>query len=351
MPLSSRHHQKNMDTKTFSARKKLFFYTLLSCLSLIVPLLISELGLRLIYREEEADGNYWGIGAFSAHELTGYVHAPGFEGYAFRRDAFESFVKINSLSLRQSDVEQQLRYPLQILVLGDSFPFGLGVQENQSFPSLIKKDLNALGVGIINGAQTGYAVEQEKLFGTSLIDTLKPNIVILGLFTHNDIFGDYYKGYHNIDVSFGYRLRKDRWLQLQPVDFLRTHSYVWMVVQNRLNAGKKRVRKKNFKVLTETSLQEIMRPTLNAIGALRDYCETNSIVFGVMMIPAKSGTTVFDDPVKDFLQKQDISVLDLTTKGYGDQDYLTGDGHWNKKGHEKTSKFLVPFIAALLEEH
>jgi hypothetical protein len=338
-----------MITETFSARKKLFFWTLLIFLSLIFSLLISEFGLRLIYREEEANGNYWGIGAFSGHDLTGYVHAPGYEGYAFRPDAFESLVKINSLSLRQEDLEQQLQYPVKLLILGDSFSFGLGVQEEQSFPSLIKKYLNALNVGIINGAQTGYSVEQEKLFGVSLINRLKPNIVILGLYTQNDIFGDYYKGYHNIDVKFGYRLQKDRWLQIRPFDFLRTHSYLWMVIKKRLNLPKERDRRTKFKVLTKASLQEVIRPTLNAIVKLRDYCETNNIVFGVVMIPPKSGRTVFDKHLKVFFQAEEIAVLNLGTKSYGNQDYLSGDAHWNKKGHEKASQFLVPFVVKLLE--
>lgn len=339
-----------MITETFTIRKKLYFTILLVFSSLIFSLLVSEFGMRFIYHEEEANGNYWGIGAFSHHNLAGYIHAPGYEGYALRSGIFKLPVKINSMGLRQEDLKQQLQYPVKLLILGDSFSFGMGVLEEHSFPSLIKKDLNALDVGIINGAQTGYSVAQERLLGVSLIEQLKPDIVILGLYAANDIKGDYFKDYLNIDVKFGYRLRRDRWLQIRPLDFLRTHSYLWMFIDSRLNSFKRQDRQAHFRTVLNTSLQEVIRPTLNAIVNLREDCESKSIVFGIVMIPPRSGKTVFDERLKAFFQEEEkIPVLDLGSIGYSNQEYLPVDGHWNEKGHEKASQFLVPFVEGLLE--
>lgn len=317
---------------------------------MIFSVLISEIVLRLLYREEEINGNYWGVGAFIHHDSTGYVHAPGYEGFAYRSDVFQSIVKTNFLSLRQEDLEQQLLYPIKLLILGDSFPFGLGVPERYSFPSLIKEDLNVLGVGIINGAQTGYSVEQERLFGVQIIQKLKPDIVILNLFAANDIMDDYYKKYLNIEVRYGYRLRKNRWMPLKPVDFLRTHSYLCMFIENNRNRREKRKTRLQFEALQKTSFQEVLQPSLNSIAKLRDYCEINNIVFGIVMIPSKSGRTPFDERLKVFFKEEKIAVMDLTSRDFGHQEYLSGDGHWNEKGHEKASQFLVPFVAGLLEK-
>jgi hypothetical protein len=214
----------------------------------------------------------------------------------------------------------------------------------------MKKDMNALNIGIINGAQTGYCVKQERLFGVSLIEQLTPDIVILGIFAENDIMGDYFEEYLDYDVKYGYRLRKDRCLKIMAFDFLRTHSYLWMLIEGRWNALKRKKKYKQFKAVKKTSIQKVIQPTLNTIKKFRDYCDINDIIFGVMMIPPKSGGTIFDEPLRTFLQKERIALLDLGSKGYGDQEYITGDGHWNKKGHEKTSQFLVSFVMGLLEK-
>jgi hypothetical protein len=236
-----------------------------------------------------------------------------------------------------------------LLILGDSFSFGLGVQEEQSFPSLIKKDLNALDVGVINGSQSGYSVEQERMFGASLIEQLKPDIVILSLFAANDIEGDYYKRYLNYDIKYGYRLSNKRWLQIDSFDYLRTHSYLWMFIKSKLNWRLRDEKIRQFEAMLKISAQKVIQPTLNSIVKLRDHCEINNIDFGVVMIPPRSGKTVFDERLKTFFQVENIAILDLGTKGYSNKDYFQGDAHWNEKGHKKAAQYLVPFTVRLLE--
>ena len=183
----------------------------------------------------------------------------------------------------------------------------------------------------------------------SLIKQLHPDIVILGLFAENDIRGDYYKGYLKVDVKCGYRLRKGRWLQTRSIDFLRTHSYLWMFIKHKQNLRRRDERQAQFEAALKQALQEVMQPTLSAIVKLRNYCEINSIVFGVVMIPPRRGKTVFDERLKVFVQEEMIDVLNLGSKGYGKQEYLSGDAHWNEKGHEKAARFVVPLVVRLLD--
>lgn len=340
-----------MSEETYGSRKAILFAVPLFFAALTFSILAAETILRFVYYEQEAHGNYWGAGAFSPHVSAGYVHAAGFEGRAFRSGVFSIPVSINRLNLRQTDLETQLRYPSKLLVLGDSFCFGLGVLEEQSFPSLIRGYLNARDIGMINGAQTGYSVEQERLFGVPLMAQIRPDSVILGLFPKNDIDGDYFKGYQNIDVEYGYRLRKDRWLAGEPVDYFRTHSYLWMLFQNILNSRNQSRRQAEFEALVKRPPDEVVGPTLTAVRKLRDYCESHHIAFGVVMIPPPSGSTPFDTRLRAFFQEQRIPALDLGSKGYDESDYFSGDGHWNAKGHEKTAELLVPFLADLLKKH
>lgn len=251
--------------------------------------------------------------------------------------------------MRQSDLERQLQFPRKLLVLGDSFAFGLGVLEENSFASLIKKDLNPLGVGVINGGQAAYSVEQERLFGIPLIEKFNPDVVILWVFSGNDFAGDYNKKYLNIEVRHGYRLRKDRWLPIGPLDYLRTHSYLWMFLEDRRNTRQRQKERVLFRTDGKPSLQEFMQPTLTAIAKLRDYCEKNRIQYGVVMIPRRSGVDHFARSLKAFLREENIAVLDLDAKGYALGDYFKWDGHWNDNGHKKAARHLMPFVEKMLE--
>ena len=331
-------------------RKKLFLWLILIFLAISSSLLLSETLLRILYREEEVNGEYWGIGAFEHSDLTGYVHASGFEGFAARKGVFISPVKINSLGLRQSNFEQQLKYPRKVLLLGDSFVFGLGVREEQTFAAQIQNNLNSIYIGIVNGAQTGFSVEQERLFGILLIERVNPDIVIVGLYTNNDIFGDYYKRYKNADVRFGYRLSKDRLFKIAPIDFLRTHSYVWMRINGVIPNSEQKKIYREFKRISEKETQRAIQPTLDSLVKLNDYCKANNIVFGVLMIPPKYGSTRFDSYIKTSLSGKKINLMDLSTKQYTTQDYFIGDGHWNVKGHQKAVPHVEMFIEKLLSE-
>ena len=105
-----------------------------------------------------------------------------------------------------------------------------------------------------------------------------------------------------MDVKFGYRLPKDRWLRTKPINFLRTHSYLWMTLKKIMALPKKRDRQMHFDALMSTSFEEVIQPTLNSIVKPGDYYESNSIIFGVMMVPRKNGKSVFGKRLKAFLQ-------------------------------------------------
>ena len=236
-----------------------------------VTVLLAELTLRLQFREEEVNGNYWGIGAFEASETLGFRHRPGFSGFATRPGVFRTSVRINRFGLRQGNLDEQLQYPNTLLLLGDSFTFGLGVEEEEAFASLIQPDLNARGIGVLNAAQTGYSVEQELHLGTLLVPELEPEVILLCLYAQNDIRGDYEKRYRNIDVAYGYRLPKDRRFPGPTVDFFRTHSYLWKLTSGRFNQHSARSAAASFFERAQARTEEVMQPSLRALRRLHDF--------------------------------------------------------------------------------
>ena len=73
----------------------------------------------------------------------------------FANEEFKTEVRVNSLGLR--DDEQSLRHP-EIIVLGDSFAMGWGVQEAETFSSILER---RLGKKVLNAGVSSYGTARE----------------------------------------------------------------------------------------------------------------------------------------------------------------------------------------------
>ncbi len=319
------------------------------CVLFVVAMAIFEIFLRVFYREEAVNGNYWGIGAFVEDAELGYRHAPHSTTYGYREGVFDSLFVISSDGLRQTNVAEQLQHPEILLLLGDSFTVGLGVTEDEAFPHLLQWTLNPLGIGVINGAQSGYGVEQEVALGISLARKYRPAAIVVTSYPENDIQDDFLKGYKNIDVRYGYRLAKDRLLPVAPVDFLRTHSYAWLYIDGRILAPWRHRRKMaDFERLIAQAPKDAAQATLNALRRLRDFTAATGIKFGVMIIPSSRGERFLNGYLRDALIAESISFLDLHGKMFEKEDYFSRDGHWNARGHARAAKYLADFVIDLV---
>ena len=317
-------------------------------LALAIALPLTEVILRAIYSEIEVDGSYWGRGAFEAFEPTGYRHTPGFEGRAYRRGEFDVSVKISEFGLRERNLDVQNLFQKTLLVLGDSFSFGLGVEEAQGFPALLQKELNTIEIGVINASQTGYGVAQEAAFGVYLANELKPDQILLCLSLNSDIANDFVgtRNSKSIDVVYGYRLPKDRWLPNSFADYLRTHSYFLM----RLGEIQKQVSQRSRKALFEAKVREdflgAASPTMTAIKELYDYCQARGIVLSIVSVASDKGPSPFAEVIADHVRSLGIPFLDLEEKDFQADDYFDNDGHWNARGHRKATRHILGFLKA-----
>ena len=117
-------------------------------------------------------------------EPIGYRNRPRLQG-----KFFGTAVKINSLGMRDREVSAPTAKEFRILILGDSVPFGVGVQYEATFPHQLEKILNTQFQGMIRTLNMGvpsYNTEQEWIQLQTLGITLQPSLVIL-LFVSNDI--------------------------------------------------------------------------------------------------------------------------------------------------------------------
>ena len=128
--------------------------------SILFALFLSEIALRLMgfnpmYVSPERD-QFW-----KYDSLLGWEHEPGQEGI-FETQQFRTIVRINEKGLRDRPHSYERQNDMErILVLGDSFAWGYGVEESERFSQLLEK---SLGVEVINAGVSGYSTDQELLW-------------------------------------------------------------------------------------------------------------------------------------------------------------------------------------------
>ena len=151
-----------------------------AALSLLLTLLFMEGLLRWWYPR-----NAWPVLRLyyrSAPEI-GYEMIPGVAGTG----SFGEAIVINSHGLR--DVERPWAKPpgvKRILVLGDSFTFGMKVEAKYSYPKALERMLNARGGGerydVINAGVVAYSLCQERKWLEIKGWRYQPDFVIVGFF-------------------------------------------------------------------------------------------------------------------------------------------------------------------------
>jgi hypothetical protein len=329
-------------------RRTAAFWAFLVLGTVAAALMLAEITLRLVFAAEEVAGNYWGPDAFVGAETLGYRHAPGFRGFMVRRGVFRVPVAISAEGLRQSDLGAQLRFGARLLILGDSYAFGLGVREEHAFATLIQPALNARGIGVVNGAQTGYCVEQETRLGLELVARFEPKWVVIVVFLGNDVEGDLIGDFLRTDVRRGYRLLKERWLPVPVVDFLRTRSYLGIYAQQQLDRRRYVRLHQEFLDLAQRQPARAFAPTLAALRRLRAHCDEDGIRLGVVLVPPRKTGRLFYRLCKRTLREDGIPYLDLQQMDFGEEDYFVGDGHWNEHGHGKVARHLTAFVLETL---
>jgi len=117
--------------------------------------------------------------------------APGQRVLDRNKPAIAYTATINSLGFRVPEVALP-RAPgaFRILCLGDSYTFGAGVQDDQTWPwrlqEQVGREVRGTSIEVINGGVAGFTILDERLLLEEKISSIEPTGVILE-FTGNDI--------------------------------------------------------------------------------------------------------------------------------------------------------------------
>jgi hypothetical protein len=125
---------------------------------------------------------------YRADGVLGYMMRPDWETYQVT-DEYSVRVTTNALGLRGVSVDARKAPDVyRILVVGDSFAFGYGVEDEESFPARLQTELEGRGrrVEVLNAGVPGWSADAYLVFLREYGFALDPDLVILTI-SENDL--------------------------------------------------------------------------------------------------------------------------------------------------------------------
>jgi len=130
-------------------------------------------------------------GLFTNDDAVAYRLTPGFEG-RLKTPEYRTDVHVNAQGLRDDAVPEVKRDDeFRVLMLGDSFVMGVGVEAEETFverlEDVIDERIADRDVEIINAGVAGYSTHQAVEFLLAYGAELQPDLIVLGFFVGNDL--------------------------------------------------------------------------------------------------------------------------------------------------------------------
>ena len=144
---------------------------------------------------------------FVADNLTGYAHKPGAEGLYSNEG--EAYIRINRSGLR--DREHTLEKPVgtfRIALLGDSYTEAMQVPTEETYGARLERELSDCSslagrqVEAMNFGVSGFSTAQELLVLRHKASPYDPDLVLLALYTENDIRGNLRELYGKNNIPY-----------------------------------------------------------------------------------------------------------------------------------------------------
>lgn len=325
-------------------------------------------------------------------------------------DEFHNLVRLNNFGLHAPDYAlEKAPDVFRILIVGDSFPQGMQVKWEETFPYLLNNlapQIEGKRIEVINLSVDAYGTDRELLLYALLGWQFQPDRVILALYPGNDIQDN------QIDLEqrrYGYRLNRPFFTLSNNV--LRLHNsaifdpqlypdspvYQWLTnLQTNQSPPPPENLPSRPAVVSEPPNYQIEYPvevglylpeddhwtdawalTEALILQFRDVVTLQNIPFGAVIIPDRRAVhdmdwavTVGDlgtvlpelaeaDPtaagrrLETFLAQNSIPALNLTDglrawvgANPGNRLYYAGDGHLNTQGHQVIADQIAVWLSA-----
>lgn len=342
--------------------------------SVFCVLLLFECVLRLFFPvyAPTAKSNHVSEGIMEHDPRFGWFHKKYFSTWIESQE-YSMEVFLNAKGLRGKErVYEPPEKTERILVLGDSFAFGLGVKDDETFAYKLEELFQKAGekVEVINMGVNGYGTDQELLLLKDEGKKYHPDIVVCQLFVGNDLeentskfkYNSYKPFYalesgklklNNYPVPEGEAPETVEKSEIEPKGrinlpfikvFLQKHSYAFIFFRLRYNYLL-------YKMGVREGASEDIRDggwavTKLILQEMRDYCHQEGIRLVLVVVPTREQVIgvekdTLQKKISEFCREKNIDCLDLLVSLKGRKDlYFVIDSHWNNNGHEVVAGIL-----------
>jgi hypothetical protein len=354
--------------------KNIVFRSFAVLLGFIIAFSLGELGLRLIRPQRT------GPVTNSFHEELGQIPVPHQHGQRSYYGMYNFTYSNNSFGFRgpkEASFEKTANY--RVLLLGDSFTYGIGVNDDQTFAHQIEHNLSGLpgGLEVINagngGKGTDYAL---KLFQT-MGDKFKADLVALCFFS-NDFSDNEHQQYFSFDsdgrltpkpLVSPLNAKQEFIMGLPGYNWLMSWSHLGnLLSQTLLTYLTSDISPKNTNVavfdynkthrfsndsnseLTELYLRNLLQSVNNTNSKLIIFYIPNFIE--VNLYRKDSSFLIDEEIITSSADKLGIKFYSLTPiisdTNYKIDDLYYKEGHWTATGHRIAGDYMSSIIKQYL---
>jgi hypothetical protein len=326
---------------------------LISAASIVVFFTLAELFLRLFIPQQEA--MRW----FQSNPAYGYVLKSRFHQRYHYIDGFTMDVRTNEWGHRgKSYAKADLENPavIKILLIGDSFTFGQGVNDEDTFGALLEHDLNRAGkkYSVINAGVGGWGTLQSVAYARDHLSVFHPSIVVY-TFCGNDPSDDarFMKGVADNDLGA---------LRFPGKIFLRNYSHVYRLLyfslaklRHRLevSAGAEGTKSMTHDLQSESAIsEEEWKRSLEALERLGARLGSQNPKNLLMVQASAPWELEIQEHLAPLAKNDHIVYVDLydMSKALPDTErQLPYDGHWSRKMHAISAMKLADAIRRAAE--
>ncbi len=359
-------------------------------ISLLIGLIIGEIIIRIFFPQIISPVQF-----YYDSKLGGMIPVPNQKGFKSHPHDYYYEYQNNEIGMRDNrQLNDYKKYPFKILAIGDSFTYGWGVNDDETFCKLLEKKINKDSVAVLNAGASGSGTDYALRFFQVRGPELSPKVVLY-FYYENDFVDNSENRYYTIKkdsiVSKAINksansnaIQKNKLANSKIYNWFASHSHLFNMIRTQVGimwnqkvkqenqnqqATIQRATPKN-QLVNPTSAQGITKtieiskvendqffPTYVYLKALSKNVEKSGGKFYAFFIPSNKsiieyqnlGTMSHEKVIVDFCKANNIKIYSFKDVIMKHKDpfkayYFQTDLHWNKDGNELAADYLYQVL-------